>query len=280
VTAPPDDGPIVIAADVIVVGRSAAYSPSGLAFAFTARPMDGSRGPDVYYWKVGSDKAVPITSDHASIFSGWDDERLLISRANPDGDPLVAARGNVPMSLVLDPETGDERVITADPMFRPTVDPMGRSAVWWDGAIEAGANGFGWQPRSGRLLLGDWVEPGRGDATEAPDEDVLASGPVPDWDVRWDQTGTRLAVWIADGEDPTTGKLSLFGIDPTTGRLDTTEPLLKDEPALPGFALEQGQLVWAVAGDGGATRVEVLAWNGSDVGQVELSPDQELVIVR
>jgi hypothetical protein len=235
----------------------------------------------VYAWKVGTSEALPITTDHASIFSGWVGDRLLISRSNPAGDPLVAARGEVPLSLILDPATGDEIEITPEPMFRPTVDPMGRSAVWWDGAIEPGPDGFGWQPRSGRLLLGTWADPGSGEITgAAADEDVLASGPVPDWDARWDQTGTRLAVWIADRDDPTIGKLSLFGIDPTTGRIDGSTPLLEDEPALPGFSIEQGQLVWAVATASGETRVEVLAWNGDDVGQVELAPDQELVIVR
>jgi hypothetical protein len=281
VTAPPDDGPIVIAADVIVVGRSAAYSPTGEAFAFTARPTDGSLGPDVYLWRVGTDLAVPITADHQSIFSGWVGDRLLISRSNPDGDPLVAARGDVPMSLLLDPATGEETLITPDPMFRPTVDPTGRLAVWWDGAIEPGADGFGWQPRSGRLLLGDWVDPAGGEPDGAArEEDVLASGPVPDWDARWDDTGTRLAVWIADRDDPGTGKLSLYGIDTASGRLDTEQPLLKDEPALPGFSIDNGQLVWAAASADGERRVEVLAWNGRDVGKVELAPEQELIIVR
>jgi hypothetical protein len=280
VTAPPDDGPIVIAADVVVVGRSAAYSPNGDMFAFTARPMDGSQGPDVYLWRVGTQEASPITSDHISIFSGWVGDRLIISRSNPDGDPLVAARGDVPVSMILDPATGEEIQITSEPMFRPTVDPTRRSAVWWDGAIEPGAGGFGWQPRSGRLLLGSWVEPGGADGSGGSDEDVLASGPVPDWDARWDQTGTRLAVWIADREDPAMGTLSLYGIDPTTGRLDAAQPLLDRAPALPGFSIDNGQLVWAVATEGGETRVEVLAWTSTDVGQVELTPDQELIIVR
>jgi cellulose synthase/poly-beta-1,6-N-acetylglucosamine synthase-like glycosyltransferase len=38
---------------VKVVGQSAAYSPDGAWFAFTARPTDGSEGPDIYVWRVG-----------------------------------------------------------------------------------------------------------------------------------------------------------------------------------------------------------------------------------
>ena len=281
-TADPD-GPITIAADVIVVGRTAAYNREGTAFAFTARPTDGSHGPDVYVWQVGTAAALPVTDDHESIFSGWVGDRVLLSRSNPDGDPLVAARGDVPMSLLLDPATGAEVAVSEEPMFRPAVDPRGRAAVWWDGAIEVGADGFGWQPRSGRLLLGTWVEPGSDDAGAAsrPEEDVLASGPVPDWDARWDETGSKLAVWIASREDPSTGRLSLFVIDQTTGRLDPDHVLLDEVTAAPGYSIEKGRLVWLSPTAGGETRIEVLAWAGEDVGQVELTPGQEaLIIVR
>jgi hypothetical protein len=246
--------------------------------------MDGSHGPDVYVWHVDTTAATPVTDDHATIFAGWVGDKLLVSRENPDGDPLVAARGDVPMSLLLDPETGEGLLITEKPMFRPTVDPTKRSAIWWDGAIEVGPDGFSWQPRSGRLLLGAWTDPGAG-ATDgsggAPEEvDVLASGPVPDWDVRWDETGTRLAIWIADREDPSTGKLSLYGIDPATGRIDRANVLLDKVEAAPGFSVGEGRLVWAQDLPSGKTRVEVLAWAGTDVGQVELTPEESLVIVR
>jgi hypothetical protein len=168
-------------------------------------------------------------------------------------------------------------------MFRPTVSPTGRTAVWWEGAIEPGADGFGWQPRSGRLLLGTWRAPDS-DATSAPDArvpDVLASGPVPDWEARWDETGTRLAVWIADQADPSIGKLSLYGIDPTTGRIDTGKVLLHEAAAAPGFTIGAGRLVWAVRQADKASHIEVLAWSGDVVGQVELSSsDEPLVVVR
>ena len=282
VTQPPNaGGPITIAADVILVGRSAAYSRDGSSFAFTARPADGSHGPDVYVWRTGTDTAEPVTTDHASVFSDWVEDQLLVSREDPDGDPITGAQGVVPESILLDPITGRERRISNDPMFRPTVSPTGRNAVWWQGAIQPGPDGMGWEPRTGRLLLGRWQQPGAKPSEDpGANADVLASGPVPDWDARWDETGTRLAVWIADREDPTVGKLSLYGIDPSTGHIDKDNVLLDDAPAAPGFAIGSGRLVWAVKGQG-KTRVEVLAWSSDGVGRVELdSGDVPLVVVR
>ncbi len=43
-------------------------------------------GPDVYVWNVGDAGARAVTTDHASVFSGWLDERLLVSRV-VDGSP-------------------------------------------------------------------------------------------------------------------------------------------------------------------------------------------------
>ena len=36
------------------------------------------------------------------------------------------------------------------------------------------------------------------------------AGQMVDWDARWDKTGTKLAVWIADSQNPEVGFLSLF----------------------------------------------------------------------
>ncbi len=45
-----------------------------------ARPT-AAHGPDIYLWRVGDATAQPITSDHASVFSGWLSNQLLGSRA-------------------------------------------------------------------------------------------------------------------------------------------------------------------------------------------------------
>jgi hypothetical protein len=167
-------------------------------------------------------------------------------------------------------------------MWRPTVDPTGRSAVWWDGAVEGDPTAGGWRPRAGRLVLGTWPAPGVDPSARTEEaEDVLAAGPVDDWQARWDETGTRLAVWLADGDDPTRGLLSLYGIDPSTGRIDQDEILLEDAPALPDFSIGSGRLAWLAASEDGSSKVNVLAWGEAGIGQVELVPDASpLVIVR
>ena len=38
---------------------------------------------------------------------------------------------------------------------------------------------------------------------------IVADGAVAEFDVRWDETGTWLAIWLADATDPTIGRLSL-----------------------------------------------------------------------
>ena len=45
----------------------------------------------------------------------------------------------------------------------------------------------------------------------------VADGAVSEFDVRWDETGTWLAVWVADATDPSIGRLSLVHLDPVSG---------------------------------------------------------------
>ena len=102
------------------------------------------------------------------------------------------------------------------------------------------AGAAGRTPRGGRPPT-----PPTGDQTEERAETTIAEGPLADWDARWDETGTRLAVWIADADDPTVGTLSLYVVDPFDGRIDLASPPLEDEPALAGFSIADGRLAWA-----------------------------------
>ena len=97
------------------------------------------------------------------------------------------------------------------------------------------------QPSARRRTRG----PGRG-----AHETTIAEGPLTDWDARWDETGTRLAVWVADADDPSVGKLSLYVVDPFDGSIDLANPPLEDEPALAGFSIDDGRLAWAAPPDG------------------------------
>ena len=80
---------LAILEDVVLVGGRAAYSEDGKWFGFSARPADGSTGPDVYVWRVGDPLAHPITSDHASVFSAWVGDKVLAS--TPDGRAAAAS---------------------------------------------------------------------------------------------------------------------------------------------------------------------------------------------
>lgn len=293
---PGPGGALRIAENVVLVGLVAGYATDGSAFAFTARPADGSTGPDVFLWRPGEPTALPVTTTHDALFADWLGSSLVVSRAvaGPDGGAVAV------VSSLLDPLTGDETALASPAMWRPVVDPLARAAVWWDGTVAPSADGSGWAPAAGRLVIGAW--PGTVDTPEetdgepvtdqveppaptvppsvAPAPVVLAGGPVHDWLVRWDETGTRLAVWIADADDPGVGHLTLYAIDPATGLLAQEEPLLRDVRARAGFSIGAGRIAWSEAAPGGGSRVEVLAWGPGVVGRMSISPADEVVVVR
>lgn len=309
---PQPGGAISIAEDVVLVGTIAGYSADGSAFAFTARPADGSTGPDVYVWRTSDSHARPVTLGHDVVFADWIGGQLLVSRAVEAEDGMTA----VPATSLLDPFTGVETPLLSDaPVWRPAVDPLLRAGVWWEGTVARDASGFAWLPDDGALVIGTWpglaaaTDPeaspaasGRNPATPAspatpvlppatsgsaapatPDGSrvrVLAEGPVPDWQVRWDETGGRVAVWIAGIDDVSLGLLSLYVIDPSTGMIADGEPLLRDAVAYEGFSIGSGRLAWTAPADDGQTVVEVLAWTENNVGQVRLVPGDRSVVVR
>jgi hypothetical protein len=316
VSPPPSNVPenvVEIARDLQVLDSTAAYAPDGSAFAFTARPSDGSHGPDIYVWHVGDPQAVAITTDHRSVFGSWVDDSIVGSTvtASPDGSldrPLAFIQSGDATRTRFLLETGRA--------WRPVVDPTERSAVYWSGGLEATADGLGWKTTEGKLVLGRWDDVTASaspevsaspdaDATAAPDasataapdasatppadadqpnarsETTIETGPLADWDARWDATGTRLAVWIADRHDPTVGRLSLYVVDPFNGRIDESKSPLADEPALAGFAIADGHLAWAAPPAAGSSesRVRVLAWTARDFGNVESAPG-DVILVR
>ena len=257
------DGALEIARDVIVVGGIAAYAPDGSHFAFSARPADGSVGPDVYVWTVGDAEARAVTSNHASVFAGWLDERLLVSRV-ADGKPET---------VLLDLADGSESVVGEDRTWRPAIGPDGRTAAWWDGSITFADGGVTPVPDKGRLVLAAW--PG-GDANPQ----VLATGRVTDWDVHWAADGTVLGVWTTTGKPGKAGSLSLYAVDPDTGRADLDNPLIDAAPAFDGFSLRSGRLAWTAPAEGGGTTVQVAVWSGRDVNQLELHTEQGVNVIR
>jgi hypothetical protein len=293
VTATPD-GPIEIANDVVLVGQSAAYSPNGNWFAFTARPVSGALGPDIFVWKVGDRRAHAVTTDHRSVFGSWTSDVMVASTVvdSTKGTASGAATDFQPVSYLLNPATNG---ITALPQtgqaWRPAVDPTGRLAVYWAGTVRA--TGGGYAADTGRLVLGDWgtgvsapadaaaPTPIKGDQTSVRHETTIAAGRVEDWDARWDDTGTHLAVWIADPESPGVGSLSLYAVDSFDGKIDLKKPLLNKKRAIAGYSIANGQLVWAEPSAEGSTtggQIQLLAWTDEGVGVVSTGTGPVIVI--
>jgi hypothetical protein len=276
---------------VIVVGGEASYSPDGEWLAFSARPADGSAGPDVYVWHVGDESARPITNDHATIFSDWADDRILASRAGParpTGDeaasPLPAASGDVgaPVSVVLDP-TGKQHGGRLSGVWRPVVDPDARWVVYWTGSLAFDAGASSWLPSDGHLVIARWDDVVN-DKGSPSDAQPLGDGRVLDWEARWDPTGRYLGLWTADPAAAGLGRLNLLPIDRSTGRVDASgKRLLQDAPALAGFAISDGRIAWATppGQDGEGSRLSVLAWKGPDAGRTRSEPAlEDIVVVR
>jgi WD40 repeat protein len=267
---------LAIASGVKIVGESAAFSPDGTWFAFTARPSDDSTGPDIYVWRVGDSKAVELTKDHVSVFASWADDQLIGSRPMGTGTQQaeVSAR-----SFLIDPVTAAETEL-AGTAWRPVVDPSGQWAVTWDGTVRLADDGLSITPATGDLVVRPYTSGlGIGGGTGGS---VVTDTAVPEFDARWDETGTWLAIWLADPNDPTIGRLSLHHLDRTTGKIERVHGAPKDVTALPGFSIGDGRLAWATPpGQGGeGSRVQVVAWSNDTVGTVESGPVENVVVIH
>jgi hypothetical protein len=266
---------IAIASDLIVVGQTAAFSPDGQWFAFTARPAAETTGPDIYVWQVGDAVARPVTTDHRSVFASWAGALVVGSRpatTSDDAGPVV------PESFVLDPGTGTETAV-AGSAWRPVVAPTGDRALVVNGTVTVSDDGRDIHSADGRLELRAWDPITH---TLAPGGILVADTAATRFDARWDETGTAFAVWIEDAADPSFGRLSLYFIDPVTGELEQPESAPRDEPAQPGFSIGRDRLAWVTPeGQGGeGSRVLIAAWTEDGVGTIETAPGERAVVVR
>ena len=216
-----------------------------------------------------------MTDDHASVFGSWVGSRLIGSR------PLAVA-GTADLaasSFIIDPATGEETEIAA-PVWRPNVDPDDRWAVVWDGTLRIDPDTHIAVPDKGSLVLRGYSR------AEGVDLDgataTVVDGAVSDFDVRWDETGTWFAVWLADATDPSIGRLSLVHVDPVSGALDRPHGAPQDVTALPGFSIADGRLAWATPpGQGGeGSRLQIVAWTDEAVGAVESGPITDVVVIH
>lgn len=270
---------IAISNDIQLVGESAAFSANGSWFAFTARPDDGSTGPDVYLWHVGDGSVRKLTTDGSTVFASWDGDQVVASRPDP---ATAGAADAAPISVRIDPTTGAES--SAGGVWRPVVDPTRRRAIGWSGTIAKSADGKTWTPDVGRLELGTWTAAGAQVRVsgQGRDSSVVAESATGGFDVRWDEAGDWVAIWIADSADPSVGRLSLYRIDAGRGRLERPKDAPNGVPALPGFSIGDGRLAWATppGQDGEGSRIQIVAWNDDGVGSIESAPGEDLVLIR
>jgi Putative zinc-finger len=272
----PTAAELAIARGILVVGESAAFSADGSWFAFTARPGDASRGPDVWVWRVGDPQARQLTNDGVSYFASWSGDRAVISRP---ADP--AADTSAPSSVIVDPSTGAEQPVGE--LWRPMVDPSGRLAIAWRGSLEHADDPLLWTPAHGRLELRSWSSDGDAGGVDGSAEGrVVAESAHGDFDVRWDETGQWVAVWVADERDASSGRLTLYRLDTRGRRLERVEGAPKNVRSLPGFSIGAARLAWATPrGSGGeGSRVQIAAWSTDGIGIVASGPGEDVRIIR
>lgn len=118
---------VAIAEQVVLVGAPPAYSANGQWVAFSARPADGGHGPDIYAWHVGDPTARILTDDHGSVFSGWVDDRIIVSTARVTELPAAEPSG-VP-STSASPGTDGSPVPAVSPDASTTPGPEASAAT-------------------------------------------------------------------------------------------------------------------------------------------------------
>lgn len=249
--APTPAAALKIADNVVLTGTPPAYSPDGRWVAFSARPTDGTHGSDIYVWEVGRQRATALTTDHASVFSGWLNDLILGSTvrtaavtpaatpaatgaaasATPTATPTAglpsaaaAAPGPLPGAIPApdaDPATVVARSFLLDPAD-DTTTALPLDGAWRPVVDPTGRTVVYW---TGTFAWSDdartWV-PAMGGLVAAAWRDVLVKGAVPaSQALPGDAAGPRVAVWDVRF-DPAGRRLGVWVADPAepgTGRL-------------------------------------------------------------
>jgi hypothetical protein len=272
--------------DVHSAGAPPAWSRDGEVLAFSAMPADGSHGPDVYVWQPGDSEAQRITNDHSSFFASWSGKRIVASRVAGEGESTAVA------TVVIDPQTLDERIVAGPQMWLPVVDPQRSRAVAWHGTIDFSAE----QPElvEGALYVADWsalnpfgaddgdvapTDPTEVELTPLQPERDPTRQPVLDWNARWSTDGLVLGVWIADAPTSSWGNLELLGVNAESGDLNTEEPLLA-QLAKRGFAIGSDRVAWIAPSTSGVDgELRIRTWGVDGVGDLRIRTlDQEELV--
>ena len=237
-------------------------------------------------WQPGDAEARPITSDHSSFFASWSGRRIVVSRLSGEAESREVA------TVVIDPQTLEERSVAGPQIWLPVVDPLRSRAVAWQGTLDFAA--VSPELVEGALYVLDWtaLNPFRADdgdvvPTDSTDVELMplqperdpVGQPVLDWTARWSTDGLILGVWIADAPSSSYGSLELLGVDAESGILNTEQPLLA-QFAKRGFAIGSDRVAWiapSAAGVDGELRIRT--WGIDGVGDLRIqSLEQEELV--
>jgi hypothetical protein len=201
-------GQVEILSGATVVGE-VAYSPDGHWLAFSAAPKDGSTGPDLYLYAVGSTAAaVAVSSDHQTYFSAWLGNQVLASHiAAPAGEPAASGKPNASKgpdasgngnngqgnggqaqaivghasSFLFDPTTHARTDLGRPDVWMPVVDAHSRFVTYWAGTLRS-TDGVEWQLGDGQVVLDGWnagTSTTPGASAEAPTATDASASPEP-----------------------------------------------------------------------------------------------------
>jgi hypothetical protein len=244
---------------VVLVAAPPAYSADGQWVAFSARPMDGTQGPDIYVWHVGDARAVPLTTDHASVFSAWDVDQILGSSVLPAGTAVLQTSAVIIATPA--PST------SPSPADEPPTSPSPTDEFATAGTAEPfpTAAPVSASPRVQTRSASPDTTPSAADASATPSGPVVsflvdpstgAQAPITRpgiWRPVVDPTNRSVVFWVGNlALDPATNTWT-----PTNGRLVTA-----DWQALNGFDDVTATLLPGSAGLGGVTSWDV-RWDPS-----------------
>ncbi len=246
----PAEGSLVVGSwPTVLAGVAASPEP-----ASPAPDAAGTAAPD-----AGVDRGAATS---ATTNAPPDADPGATASPDPDAsaDPQVGARDPAPAAT--QPAAAPDAEVTTAPDAEPTAAP---DADGSEPVADADAS-----DGNGTATTIATAAPGG-----APTALAIAgiSGLIPAaWHVRWDPTGTHLAIWVADPETPEVGRLSLLAVDQDGATAPAV--LLSSTPAMPGFAMGKSRIAWATPADGtpAGGRVRVLVWSGAGVGEAGSAP--------
>ena len=198
--------------------------------------------PTCIVWRVGDEqRATADRRRRASYFASWSGNELIASRP---GDADTRRTG--PTSACGSTRPPVTRPVPATSGGRPSIRPGGSRSPG-TARLERADGDRAWSPADGSPRAPTMV--GRREHREAPRPGACAhrrGGGTSDFDVRWDETGEWVAVWVADERDRSDRAPDAVPASTASdGRLEVVGTPPEDVAALPGFSIAEGRLAWA-----------------------------------